>query len=174
MHAPPRNIWKVAPSRTAFGDFSNSQIKTRFVLKMWYSGSLRNSSTYDIHLINNEHVFECLNLDLALHPSFEWQHKYLIACTHKNSHGYTRQSGGSGRYLRLGGHWWWCMHKHAHTRGSGACSKKKKFRLGALRWHFWGHISTQNLYLDSMPLKYQANVFLECHSPSCYATVSHW
>ena len=76
-----------------------------------------------------------------------------------NSEGETQGEGwlirGGGRYLRLGGHWWWCVHM---LRGSGDMLHQKK--IGALR-SLLRPYSYSNLYLDLMLLEFRPRVFFE-------------
>ena len=54
------------------------------------------------------------------------------------------------------------MRKHTCTREVWGHASPEK--LGALRSLLRPYLYS-NLYLDTMPLEYQARVFLECHSP---------
>ena len=57
------------------------------------------------------------------------------------------------------------MRKHAYTRGIwGHAPPEKNFKLGALRSLLRPYLYS-NLYLDSMPLEYRTQVFLECRLP---------
>ena len=57
------------------------------------------------------------------------------------------------------------MRKHVHARGIwGHAPPEQVLSLGALRLLLRPYLCS-NLYLDSMPLEYQAQAFLECHLP---------
>ena len=57
---------------------------------------------------------------------------------------------GGGMYLRLGEHWWWCVCKHAHTRGVWGHAPPKFLKWGALRSLLWSYSQIPLVRLECM------------------------